>query len=77
MIAVSWESQLKTIQKWKLLPEKKGRFCQKFSADAGEGWLRNVNPIIDTFHFPFPLCSHFQDGCLLKTDWEFSDVVLV
>jgi hypothetical protein len=31
----------------------------------------------DTFHFPFPLCSHFQDGCLLKKDWEFSDVVLV
>jgi hypothetical protein len=32
---------------------------------------------LDTFHFPFPLCSHFQDGCLLKKDWEFSDVVLV
>jgi hypothetical protein len=33
--------------------------------------------LLDTFHFPFPLCSHFQDGCLLKKDWEFSDVVLV
>ena len=36
----------KNQKKWKLLTEKKGRFCQKFSADAGEGWLRNVNPII-------------------------------
>jgi hypothetical protein len=32
---------------------------------------------LDTFHFPFPLCSHFQDGCLVKKDWEFSDVVLI
>jgi len=37
---------MKLAKEWIYLFGKKGRFCQKFSADAGEGWLRNVNPII-------------------------------
>src|SRR5215510_9583891 len=31
----------------------------------------------DTFHFPFPLCSHLQESCFLAKDWNFSDVVRV
>jgi hypothetical protein len=36
-----------------------------------------VGTTADTFHFPFLLCSHLQDGCFLAKDWNFSDVVRV
>src|SRR5215510_5467489 len=51
---------------------------QDFQSGAKDKKKQTLNQLVkDTFHFPFPLCSHLQDGCFLAKAWNFSDVVRV
>jgi hypothetical protein len=38
-------------------------------------WYKEFGTYTDTFHLPFLLRSHFQNGCLLRTNGQCSELV--